>query len=458
MKRNTGFYRRGSAAIGLIVFAIIILGSVLSLTTSAVISVSNTSRALEVARQNVLVANRLELATREAAQAYFGVSLSQPAASFEDQLNRVVGAASFGSVTANVVSVSALPARFRLFPDMGGAPAALGPRSAALELLSSPALNVLCGDSGGGSVCESSSFTVQYRTERPGPVAPYAHALQVECRLVGVPLTRHGLTPYELPARIGELTGSASWPTYADARQVAPLGLAGSRDPANVAGLASPSDAIGENRPGHFRYLAALSDAYQYTFSDRYLQRVADYAGRTHFVQIGAGSANPVLEGGVEVGTDYTLDVGLFGRGTFGPKTETRSAAVFYSTGVSGRLILRDNGSGSDAVLLVVAGPGGVSPVGRLELRIETDLVRPVVIVSYNVEVSTAGPRVVNGALLLDQNCRVSGTTGPITTGHVSYSASGEVNPDAFRLQAMSEAAEALAPRVVYVASSKAFL
>jgi hypothetical protein len=91
-------------------------------------------------------------------------------------------------------------------------------------------------------------------------------------------------------------------------------------------------------------------------------------------------------------------------------------------------------------------------------LEFATDISRPIVVVGYNVQIEAAGPRRLNGALLLDRDSVVLATTGPFTVGHVSYWCGGSANAEAFRVGAMPQVAEQLAPRVVYVASTKEFL
>lgn len=454
------FGKSGSVAIGIIVLSIILLAAMLSLNTAALVTVGNTSRALDVARQNGLLAARLESATREAAQLTYGVALAHGTNDFETEVRSIATIGGLGAARLKTVTVGITPAPLRFFPDLAGDPAPLRSPSQHFNSMARPRLRALCGIQRGTTIAESDTFEVRYTFSRPGqlPESEHEFAVAVECRLVATPLTRHGVMPYELPAFVGAKTGAANWPVSIDPVQVGPLGLVGPRDPAEIRDLVGVSEGPTENRPGYYRYLAALADAYQYVFSDTYLQRVADYAGATHFVQVGGGTANPALSGGREAGAEYLLDVGAFGRGSVGAHTSERRAAVFTASAAGARLVLSDGGGSSDAILLLVAGPGGSAPAGRLELALATDIARPVVIVCYNVDVTASGARRVNGALLLDHSCRVSSSVGPITAGHLSYSSSGHVSPDAFRLHAMSETAEALAPRVVYVATSRTVL
>ena len=450
---------RGAAIVGLMIVAVILLGSLLMLNTAAMVSVANTSRALEVARQDTQLGARLERITREAALRVYGVAVRDKGTRLAGEIEEVMSTAGFGALKIKSATVLDEPPAPVWFPSLAGAAEPLVPPSEELRLFSTAALDRLFHARGAHSVCESVPFRVAYAVERPTPGGAGSFRVEIAGRLVSVPLTRHGLVAYELPNEIGRPAAGDPWPAHLAAADLGPRGLVPGRDPATVRVLEHRNPhAPRENRPGYYRDLAALSDAYQYVFSDQYLQRVADYAGVTHFVLGGAGGANPTLEGGLENGTTYDLDVGLLERGTLGALSASRNAAVFCFPAAGGRLVLTDSGVRDDPVLIAVAGPGGTSGAGSAELHIATPISRPVVIVGYNVSLSGIPGVTVNGAILLDPECSVPATAGPLTVGHLSHAAGGAVSPDAFRIRAISGLAEQIAPRVTYVATKQVFM
>ena len=459
MKRQRHHSRRGAAVVALMIIAVIILGSLLSLNTAATLSVAKTSRALEVGRQNFSTAVRLEQTVREAAQSVFGTKLRSEPMNFDGELQRVLGAASLGALQELSATVDQAPGVPTFFPVLSGSPQALAAPSAQVRLFSTPALDRFINARGQSAVAESAPFTVRFSFSRPAASSEYTYNVVVKGLLVAVPLTRYGAVAYDLPVEIGSrASGSARLNHFAPG-DVGPQGLVMGRDSAHISVLERPPSGSGtDSRPAHYRYLAALSETYEYVFSDTYVQRVADYAGTTHFIQIGAGAANPVLVGGSEVSTHYALDLGVFGSGSFGATVETRDAVVIHATTAGMRLVLTDSGASSSPMLLIFAGPAAGSGVGHAELEFGTDVLRPVVIVAYNVAISPGAGRVVNGALLLDRECSVSASVGPMQVGHVSFAAGGDVSAEAFTLQPMSANAEALAPRVVYAITNKELL
>lgn len=448
MKRHAVTSTRGSAVVALMLTAVIILGSIVMLNAAAVVTIGGTSRALEIARQNAVASARLEKATREAAQVVFGAPAANPQHNFENELKALVQAVPLGAITLNKMEVSNLPTVPRSFPDLAGPPSPLAGRSSDLELLSTPNLQSYVG----ARVAESLSFQVNFTFGRKAVADNYAYSVVVTCRLVAVPISRHAVMAYDLPNEIGMSSSATTWPVSVPATSVGPRGLVPDRDPAGVSTFSSY-----QKRPEHFRYAAALSETYGYIFSQGYLQNAVDCAGITHFVQIGAGTANPVLAGGNEAGKTYTLDLGTFGNGTLGLRTATKNLAVLTAISPGCSLILTDSGSETTPILLVIAGPADTS-MAPLSLTIASSLQRPVVLVCYHASIETSAAVTVNGALVLDRDCVVSAGAGPLTVGHLSYWGGGPISTDAFRLGAMPETAENLMPRVVYVASSRNLL
>lgn len=439
---------RGSALVALMLVTVIILGSMLMLHTAAVITIGGTSRALEIARQNAATALRLERATYEAAQSVYGMSVAPPERDFQSELNLVLGAAPLGAAEVTSIHVSGFPIVPRMFPDLAGPAAPLTECSRELSLLSNPQLMAYTGT----RAAESPSFQVHYTFARKAVASLQTYSLGVTCRFVCVPLSRFGMMPYDLPDEIGQTPAPGAISQGVTTGGIGPRGLVRSRDPADI-----PTLATGSKRPGHFRYAAALSETYQYVFSKTYLQNLTDYVGATHFVQIGAGKANPVLSGGSEVAKTYTLDVGLFGEGRLGPAVETKDAAVFYVTAAGCSLILNDSGGNASPMLLVIAGPADPA-AGPILVQLGSAIQRPVVLVCYHGQLDAPPNLTVNGALLLDRDCTVSSSVAPLVVGHVSYWGGSAISPDLFRLRTMPQSAENLVPRVLYVAVSRGFL
>jgi hypothetical protein len=421
--------------------AVLILGAMLMAQTAAVVTVGNTSAALETAKENRLLLKRFEHAAGEAAQNAFGVSLSHNPGGFGGDLQAVLGAAPLGVAELDAPKFEAPSSAPRIFPDLHGDPAALESPSPSLRCIASPGKMRYFGD----RVSESTPWTVRFSFSRPTLANSQHYEAEVECRLVGVPLSRFGLSRYDLPHEIGSGSGHAAWPTTFASDKIAPLGLVASRDPASLPDLNE-----GETRPAAYREAASLAEAYQYLFSANYIRAVSDYAGVTHFVQIGASSANPSLEGGSEVGMAYSLDIALFGRGTFGAESNTKDAAVIVGSAANAELHLTDSGVPSDApMLLLVAGPADET-LPPLRVAIASPLHRPIVLVCFHCELDAPGHLSINGGVLLDPSCSVSSTTTSLAVGHLSCWGGGAVSPESFRLAEMPAAAERVMPRVVY--------
>jgi hypothetical protein len=418
------------------------MGSMLMLHTAAVISVGNTARALDLAQQNLTMNSQLEQLTAEAALNIRCAGYQPSTLSYQDAIHNL---AALISPSDAIVSISSAPSTVPMlhwYPVLGGTPETLGAPSADLMQMATPELRELLGV----NVAESTTFDVTYRTSREVRGANIDYDTTVACRLVAAPLSRYRIAGYDIPADIATTAAAVGWPSGYGSADRMPRGLVPGRDPAALT-VTSPS------RPGYYRRRALLAEAYQYVFSQRYYDRVADYAGTTHFYNVDGSAANPLLTGGSGASGIYSLDVGLFGQGQQGSLTRSSSAAVFYSTMAGSKLILTDSVGSGSAVFLLITGPASAAS-GQIDLEISGSIGRPIVIVAANANV-TAGPgTVVNGALFLDPQCRVSAGNGPITIGHVSYwLGSMAVNTNAFRPGTMPAAAAALSPRVIYAAT-----
>jgi hypothetical protein len=449
LKRTKAF-----AIVGLMVVAVIILGALVMLHAAALVTSANTTRALEIARENAALACRLERTTREAAQQVYGTG-SGSADLFGQKLRSLLAAAPMGSAELASMEILNTPELPRSFPDFRGPPTALTSPSDEFTRFVTPLVLAWTGPS--ARVSETDTFSVRYGIVTEGLSVRHASNLRVDCRLVAVPLTCFSCTFYELPEEVGSRAlPRVVWPASLPASKLAPLGLVPGRDPAD---LETRSDrdlvqAVAEPaRPAHYRYAAVLMQAYQRLFSQSYLQAAVDYAGRTHFVQIGAGGLNPTLQGGAESEGRYSLDVAALGEGRLGSTVAVKPLAVILSTDSNQELVLSDSGSSSTPVMLIAVGQADPAKT-PLALQLPATLRRPIIIVGYRVVIHAAPGSVVNGALFLDQQSQVSAAEGPISVGHLSCWAGGSVSINAFRFSSMPTDAEALSPRALYVATS----
>lgn len=442
--------QRGSAVVGLLIVAVIILGSMLMLHTAAVIDVQRLEHALELSRENNATTRRVIQAAREAAQRTFGPNGEKNDAAFRAEFSGLLSALEDQSVvTFDAATFDAALKPVAEYPDWSGDTAALGAPSLALLAVASPQLRFMIGS----RVAESakSTLALNYSRLATGP-EPQQYPAAAEVRLVSVPLTRFALCGYDLPNEIGSASGSSlEWPIYFSTAQIAPMGLVPTRDSANINDLTS-----GQSRPAHFRYLAALSEEYEYVFSQPYLQRVVDFAGSTHYLKIGNSKTNPVWSGAKESANGLTLDIGEFGDGTIGSTFAQKTCGVICSAQGDTQIVLSDDGSRASAIMLVVAGPSDIA-LSPAHVVFATAITRPFVLIGYHVALEASFPTTLNGAIFLDRDSLVNSAEGPFTVGHLSYwqGNAGKVAVNAFRPGALPQEIESLVPRVVYAVANE---
>ncbi len=459
MHRQSARRARGSTVIAVIVVGTVLLGALLSTTTAALLTVGRTSRALERARQNTLLLARAERAVHEVLQATYGFGV-QPAGEdlrtgIERRLKEQLGAARLDSVRLGG-SIAAPEA----FPTLFSVPASLLEPSEALRRASSPALDKLMCARGRSTVAETPEVEAEFAFSREAPRdRTHTYRAVVTGRLVSVPLARPALTAYERMDTIGQAGPSWAPPEHLSLERFGPLGLVAARDPAHVDSpyltTSGPPRVV---RPGFYRGLAALAEAYTYLFSDLYIQRVSDVAGVTHFVRLDTPALNPSLAGGTLSGSVYTLDVGVFGRGILGAQSEVKNLAVLVGVAPGARVVLQDTGGSDSPILLLILGSAAGPSSGRLRLEIAGSIHRPVVVVACNVIVSAAADVVLNGALFLDPDSTIDVGSGTLTLGHLSFFAGAQVPLEPVRIGELPVAAEGLSPRVTYAVTSKRFL
>jgi len=436
--------------VALLIVAVIILGSMLMLHTAAVIDVQRIERSIEVSRENNATAARVVQAAREAAQRTFGPNGPRTDISFRSQFTDALSALEDPSVvTFGTVESSVTLAASTDYPSWSANVAALAQPSSTLLAEAGPQLRFMMGN----RVAEfpKTRLTLTYSRKTVGTEA-MTYPIAVAARLISVPLTRFALCRYDLPSEIGMSSESVvEWPRYFSADQVAPTGLVPARDPANVGSLT-----FEQNRPSHFRYLATLSEEYQYVFSQRYLQRMVDFAGATHYLKIGASKTNPRWSGAKETANGLALDLGEFGDGASGPVVAQKNCGVICSVNSDTQIALSDDGDRVSGIVLVIAGPADLS---LLPTRVvfSGPITRPFVLVGYHISIEASSAISLNGAIFLDRDSSVPPTAGPFTIGHLSYwqGAASKVAVNAFRPGSLPAEIESLVPRVVYAVASE---
>jgi hypothetical protein len=434
-----------------LIVAVIILGSMLMLHTAAVVDVQRLEQAINVSRENSATTFRVIQAAREAAQRAYGANGKKTDGAFQTEFSNIISALEDQSViTFGMPTIDSALTPIADFPSWSGATVPVSAPSSELLAQASPQLRFMIGT----RVAEStkSILAIDYARTATGPDVHH-YPVVADVRLVAVPLTRFAVCGYDLPDEIGLTSDHATdWSLYFPANQIAPTGLVPGRDPANVVDLST-----GQSRPAHFRYLAALSEEYQYVFSQSYLQRVIDFAGTTHYIKIGATQSNPQWSGGKEVANGFTIDLGEFGDGVLGPASAQKNCGVICSAQPDTQIFLSDDGSRTSAVMLVVAGPSDLT-LSPTRVIFTSAITRPVVLIGYHISLEAGNPTALNGAVFLDRESVVRSAMGPFTVGHVSYwqGNGGGVAVNAFRPGTLPSAVETLVPRVVYAVVSEA--
>ncbi|PTX98479.1 hypothetical protein [Opitutus sp. ER46] len=435
--------RRGHGGY-LVILVLVILafvGVAAAMQALVLTSVGTTSRAFDGYRQGTAERLRLERAVTEAVldavtgdHAHASVILPN---ALETRLAQLGDASSKLSIT----ETPPLPAVVA-FPTPFASPDELSLVTEELRPCLTPELSRLIGP----RVAAYPPARFVFVSERQALETRCSYDIAVFARLLAAPLTRFPIAAYDLPDEIGATTG-AQGPISTSAF---PAGLVPGRDPNFVSALQAQPGLL----PYHYRHRAALASAYQRLFSARFLDRAAEYAGITHFHDLEATAETAELAGLSKTGATARWDLGAAGPGTYGAITATRDAAVLFSRTGATTLELSDSGAqpAAPAILVVLAGPKEPA-AAPLQVALGS-ITRPVVIVGFHVQFTTAAETVVQGALLLDPASSLT-LGGRLTVGHLSYWAGStrvaavDINPGA-----MPAAAERIAPRAVYVATS----
>ncbi|HVU32639.1 MAG TPA: hypothetical protein VHE61_04345 [Opitutaceae bacterium] len=445
MNRNRDRSRRAppqrAYVLVLMVLILVFVGVVAAMQVLILTSVGTTSRAFDSYRQGVAEQIRLERVVTEAVMDQRQISAAEPTSTLSsavaDRLAQLT--AESGAVVPTLIP-GQLPS-VNVFPAVTGTadPLTITPTDLAAYL--SPELSVLLGP----RVAAYPEAVFEFASRRTVLDATRTYRTQVRARMIAVPLTRFAIMAYDLPAELAATTAVVgSGPVL-----TSPAGLVPSRDAAFIGDLRSQDGTL----PYHYRRRAALACAYQYVFSQKFVDLVAEYAGITHFCDLGAAAGTAVLEGMTRSGGLANWDLSRAGGGSFGGVTMIRDASVVFTEapGSSLRLSDSDPGAGAFPIIILLLGPSDTAK-GPLNLSLGS-ITRPVVIIGYNVRMAVDSGAIINGALFLDPASSLT-ASGPVRVGHLSYWAgSTNVIPTGLACGDMPSQAEALAPRVMYVAT-----
>lgn len=436
---------RGQRGYLLVLFVVIIafVGVAAAMQVLVLTSVGTTSRAYDSYRQGATEAVRLRRAVAEALLAHAQISVGRCDEPLGQTLARELAQLSPDATTVTPTLVpDTLPVP-STFPDPLSAPDPLSPTAPEVTTLLTPELARLVGP----RAASYPALTFEFASERRVLGAARTYRSRVTAHLLAVPLTRFAVAAYELPADIGAAAAGTSTPGPVSSL---PGGLVPARDAAFIRDLQAAPGVL----PYGYRHRAVQAAAYQYVFSPAFIDRLAEYAGITHFHRLDTPGSTAVLAGMTAAGPVATFDVGIAGTGSFGPVTMARDAVVVFTEKAGHTLRLKDS-TGTDqagGLFLLLLGP---SDTATAPLTLElSSIARPVVIVACHVRITAPAGVAVNGAVLLDPTSSMA-PAGPITVGHLSYWAgSCGIPANAVVATAMPPAAEALAPRVVYVATA----
>ena len=443
--RNTIRQRRareGGYLLVLFVIIVAFVGVLASMHVLVLTSVATTSRAYDSYRQAGTELTRIEHAVTETLLDARQISVQPAANTLADALAQHLSDLAGGNATVAATTIPTSLPTIITYPSASAPPDPLGSVPADLESYLTPELVLFSGN----HVAAYPDVEFQFTSQRSVLDSSRTYGIDVKARLLAVPLTRFAVAAYELPADIGaDTTVAASGPV-----SLLPQGLVPARDTAFVHDLQSQAGVL----PYHYRRRAALAAAYQYVFSQSYVDRVAEYAGITHFCDLGASSGTAVLAGMSRSGLVATWDVGGAGSGTYDTITLTSEATVVFTEAAGHTLQLLDSvGDSSRPAMFVLAlGPSNAA-LGPLTINLAT-IARPIILIGYNVRITADAGTAVNGAMFLDAASSMA-PAGPITLGHLSYWAGTTSIPATAVMAsgAVPTAVESMAPRVVYVAA-----
>lgn len=440
--------RERGMVLALLIVVLLLFAILATMHGTLLATMARTSLAWDQYRQGATDAWRMELCVAETLQHQQGVYVGKTGIpGLQADLTAQLSQLTAGSVSYTVTSVPTVSAWDAQFPTMGYSPAsyvALSPTQLAM-------LNPELRDLVGSRAIFSPSLDFPITQHRKTLDVDRDYSYVVHAWIVQVPVTRYAIQAYEFPSDVAR-TGQSLISTAP--RSAAPVGLAPGRDVAFQSGMQDTNSSM----PYSYRHRTVAAAAFQSIFSQAYLNTCSIAAGITAYWPVDGGpGSQPTMAGVAKTANGADVDLGLLGPGSFGTYNDTRSHAVFYS-GTGGEVLsIRDSVGDASAppFMLVISGPADRAQ-GPLIVNFAGSLVRPVVIIGYNIQVAAGSAVSINGALILDPSSSLPAGVGPITVGHLSYYA-GSTSVFASSVQSsgsMPLAAEPLAPRINYVVTS----
>lgn len=491
-KRNK---KKGAIAL-LVITSMILFGCVAIMWAVSGLAVGSVQRTYDNFRQTLNDDARLERVVQESLQAIRGTQFDRSEQTIAQEVATRVAAVNStlpedSPLLATVVSTPGSIPDLPMFPDP--ATPALGSVGSELRALARQEILDLTGPRVATTALMNFDFSrghVVFGQNNPWPT-------RVAAMLVSAPLTAHRLVSYVLPRNVMDPGGYTRF--FPPAQSPLPGGIAGGN--VNSGGAFWPIDPafVGHLRtwgqlPYHFRQRAVMSAAYQYVFSGSYVQAVMNGAGVTHTGDLDMGDRgppfnpamtgpwvpvlNPILSGLSEPfpREQFLLDLSAMGYGervvSSGGGMATISGdkplVVLYSRGqnfIPKTVRLVDSGGNPNPLMLMIVGGGyetsGGFPISQIRVVIESDIVRPVLMILYNCHLSAATTDMrFNGAIMLDQVCDMpDAEVAPLRlhVAHASwYAFSNNIGQPHFVGDLdMPASAENLAPRVTFVASGR---
>lgn len=446
--RSSPFHKRdGGWAVWIVVLTLFVFSIVAASHALFVVHVGQQSSAWDSYRQGSTEGARFERVVDEVMLDQRGIRFIPTGTaipSLPDDLAATISRLNAGGADLSTLSVPTLESPV-MYPSLTSNVTLVGTIPSSIFASFTPDLQMMAGS----RAAVSNEMEFRFRSQREVLGHSYNYDYSVKTRLISVPISRFGICAYEYPSEIGQsvtqLPAQSPIPSN-------PLGLAAGRDPASLSSLDSATTSL----PYHFRSRATLASAYQYVFSQKYLNKLSVYAGTTHYYAIDVPADDTAnLTGMSRVVGGASLDVGVAGRGRRGLSDEMSSMFVIFTNTAGQTLYLSDSvGSTATAPLFIlVCGPAN-RLLGRLTVNLQ-GIARPVVIMGANVSITAAANANVNGALLLDPDSQLPSSTGPLYVPHLSYKAGSSLvyASSVVVTGTMPVAAEQLLPRVIYLNS-----
>ncbi len=401
------------------------------------------SRAYDSARQDEVLAHRLERVVAETVLGRVESERVPPEGAPMDGARAELAKLDSGGVTIEPVEAPVSLPSFSSYPGVTARTHPLGSPGPSLLAVAGPQLRAMMG----GRVAEYPPDIWVFSASRKVLGVARRATVRVESRILEVPLSRYPILAYELPSETGVPASQLSSKPLLSAL---PPGLAAGRDVFQVTSLFSAG-----TRPYHYRRRASVAVLCQYLCSQAFVNRVALVAGPSLRHDLGVSEAETArLAGLVRTGDGATMDLGLAGQGSWNGRQAQGSWVVISSSEPNRALTLSDSLGDATATplhLVIIGEPGaGLSIVlGSVQ--------RPTLLFAFNATLRPENGAVWNGALFLDPGCRIAAEGAvPLHLAHLAYAASGEALAAGTVLAdlPMPQALEETMPAVRYVCTN----